>query len=87
MTQQEALNLAYRQLPNPNDYEDEWCTIRFNSEKVVDAWLRVDANYIENFDSTLPFEVEFHKVNKDGVVAWELTTMDFGRFDDLDKKL
>lgn len=81
MTQQEAINSAYRQLPDPHTYADDWCTIRFNAHRLTDggsnAYLQVDQNYIKHFDSSLPFEVRFIKVNNNGVMEWKILNNDF----------
>jgi hypothetical protein len=85
MTQQEALNRAYRQLPDPKTYADDWCTIRFNTDKVQtgksDGYLMVDQNYIKHFDSSLPFEVTFTKFDNNGILEWKLLNNDFSGLD------
>lgn len=85
MTDQEKmLSEAASRLPDANGYEDDIFTVIFNADKNTgNAILKVDQNFIPNFNNKLPCIVYFSKVpEKDvpGMYEWEILNEDYSKF-------
>jgi hypothetical protein len=85
MTDQEKmLNEAASKLPDPNSYKDNVFTVKFNTDDHTgNAILKVDQNFIPDFNNKLPCIVYFKKVpSKDvnGMYDWEIMNEDYSNY-------